>query len=1132
MIELLKKYCIENENKTGLMLLDMPTGSGKTYNVLKFIKDYLKQDNSRKIFFVTTLKKNLDDPYKDLINDLTNDYDLKDSIFRVLSNTDYVIDNFNKVKDNIKNYEIRSSEDFKQINALMSTGIRKPELYTTAERNFRHLISRLLSKKFKNKKQKLEAIKHDKEWQWVGDLYPVVFSEEKRVFFLTMKKLINQFDTIVEKSVKLYESNLFRDSLVFIDEFDATKSDIQDAIVQNGLTKGIDYIDLFRNIKICLDNHETIPSNIWNNVDNKPSHKQALEKNIRLFDDIANEYHLMQHHKSIDFEEKKVVLFSDFTHNNYTTGDENVIVDFDPKKNINNLELVSKEKKNRSLYEALDRIKGAISYFARFVTILSISYRKNKLQNKVEGKSYGEFTENHALDTVLDSLHLQGDSYRIIREMAFTFSNHFKTKSKNDEDLKDDLSFYANGFSHYDFKDDYSHDNTTVIRKFVFEDTPESILYTICRMSKVIGISATATYKTVIGNYDIDYLKWKLGECYYEQSDEDRERLRENFRSQTVGYDNVDIVVELTGTSSDEAPNWANIYENEDLIKNANTYITEKYKTTTTTDSYYKPVRYYKAVLAFKQFIDNNLQSYLALFSKALKPNDSEFNQSVLVELFKNYAKERGFEYKDDMIVVLDSENFDDKKKKLVDELSKGEKRFVISTYATIGAGQNLQYRIPDSRRNDVVKINDTRDGTEMDFDGIYLDKPTYIINRCSDDENLAIMRVFQMEYLEEVKAISQSEKMMEIVRSYSNIGKEKDQIQYSTIKLYGKRDVKVCATKIVVQAMGRKCRTNCRGKNVFILADSELGDILDYDTLFSEGRMFNIEMVKLAEQFHIVQDQPDDNRFINNAISTSFISNKRILQFLNRSFDNNWNDEEIRLWSNMREYVLQHPTLTAEEWKDSPFRWHYITLGKPVRRYYYQQTGDFDTITKISETDFDGASCVSKEDVNLEGIFKTWSRIKDMFVENGYATEFKEGDYIMSPPLYHNIYKGALGEKVGHEIFKHLGIPLEELNSEEHELFDYKVSGKPIYVDFKYWKGTTLFDADEYHDKVVEKAKGCDNITTVVIANVRDTGHDEQSEVTKGGIKILELSLICNGVLSHDSGVKIQDLRNEYNTD
>jgi Rad3-related DNA helicase len=213
----------------------MPTGTGKTYNVLQFIKSYLKQNQEKKIFFVTTLKKNLDDPYNELIKELDNDPDLQDSVFRVLSNTEHAIKNFNRIKKDIKNSEIRSSEEFRSFDALITAGVNKPDAFGDLERNFRYLISKTLSRKFKKKSEKLNAIKNDKDWQWVGELYPVVFSEEKRVFFITMKKLINKYDTIIEKSVRLYETSFFRNSLVFIDEFDATKKDIQDMIVQNGL---------------------------------------------------------------------------------------------------------------------------------------------------------------------------------------------------------------------------------------------------------------------------------------------------------------------------------------------------------------------------------------------------------------------------------------------------------------------------------------------------------------------------------------------------------------------------------------------------------------------------------------------------------------------------------------------------------------------------------------------------------------------------------------------------------------------------------------------------------------------------------------------------------------------------------
>ena len=722
MIELLKRYCLDNTKDTGLLLLDMPTGTGKTYNVLQFIKSYLKQNQEKKIFFVTTLKKNLDDPYNELIKELDNDPDLKDSVFRVLSNTEHAIKNFNRIKKDIKNSEIRSSEEFRSFDALITAGVNKPDAFGDIERNFRYLISKTLSRKFKKKSEKLNAIKNDKDWQWVGELYPVVFSEEKRVFFITMKKLINKYDTIIEKSVRLYETSFFRNSLVFIDEFDATKKDIQDMIVQNGLNKSIDYIDLFRNIKICLDNQASIPSNIWENIENRPSHRHALEKNIRIFDDISKEHHLLQHHKSLGFEEKRVVLFSDFTHNNYTTGKEDVVVEYDKKKNLNTLSLVPKGQLDDSLYNALNKIKGAISHFARFVAILAYSYRKNKIQNEEDGMSYGEFTEYHAIDTVLDSFHLQGDSNRIIREMALTYSNRFRTKTSNTVDIIDDFSFYATGFSHYDFCDDYSHDNTTIIRKFVFEDTPESILFTICTLSKVVGISATATFKTVLGNYDIDYLEWKLGENYFKPTAEDKERLKKDFENQTSGFEKVEIVVDLTETSSKDLPNWSSIYADKDVINHA-------HNRTSYNNDIYKEVRYFKAVLAFKQFLDNNLQSYLALFSKALKKNDGDFDQNTLFELYMLLYAEKGVPFDESICAVLDSNNFDEQKKELIDALSEGKRRFIISTYATIGAGQNLQYSIPANRQNEVIKINNTRENkSEMDIEGIYLDKPTLLV--------------------------------------------------------------------------------------------------------------------------------------------------------------------------------------------------------------------------------------------------------------------------------------------------------------------------------------------------------------------------------------------------------------------
>ena len=1125
MIELLNRYCLDKDNDTGLLLLDMPTGTGKTYNVIQFIKQYLKTDNKKKIFFVTTLKKNLDDPFKDLMEALKDEGDksLQESVFRVLSNKDYAINHFDKVKNNIKQSDIKNSEEYKSFNALNSANVGS-DAYGDVELKFRKLIGNVLSRYFRKKEDKLNAIKNDNDWKWIGELYPVVFSHEKRVFFVTVKKLINQFDTIVEKSVRLYENPIFKNSIVFIDEFDATKKDIQDVIVQEGLDKGIDFVKLFRDIKICLDNHDTIPSNIFDNVENKPSHKNALAKNIKIFDDIEKENHLLLNYKSEGFEEKRYILFSDLTNTCYATEQEDVTVKYHKGRNINQLQLVPKDKKDRALYDALDKIRGAISHFTRFVSILSYSYYKNKIKEnqQQEGKSFGEFTEFHALDTVLDSLHLQDETFRIIRNMAL--KNRFRefNKKKTDE-LKDDLYFYASGFSHYEFIDDYAHDTKTVIRKFVFDETPESIMYDICTSSKVIGISATATFATVLGNYDINYLEWKLGDRYVKPTIQDRQRFKKTFEDQTKGYDNVTPIVELTETNSQERPNWCKIFTDSELAE-------EIQRLTFVESGEYNENRYFKAALAFKQFLDNDLQSYLALFSKGATSNDYNFDSSKLEKIFKYLAKEKGIIYDSKMFVKLDSNNFDGQKSQLVDDLSAGERRFILSTYSTLGAGQNLQYKIPSIRQNDVVQINELRDTDDMDIEGIYLDKPTSIINKCGGDEKNTINRVFQMEYLHQVKNISWETKMTEITNSYRNIGIS-DVKNYKTFKYNDLQDFRICATKMIVQAMGRKCRTNYRLNTIYILADSELGEVLDEKTLLHENRMFNREMDELTQKFTLVhQQEKEPNRFLEIAKEDSIRSNKRIQSLLTRSFNHSWNDKDIQLWQNMREYVLKHPTLSAEEWQQSPFKNHYITFGKSVSQYYYSQTDDFDFIQTISLNNFENANCVSSQNVKLTEVLKQFknNRLKDLFDKNGYAKEFVANDYIMSPPLYQNIYKGALGEVIGKEIFNYFGILLEELDNDEYEMFDFKVKDSPIYVDFKYWKESARFNAKDYYEKVKTKVEKCDAVQTVIIANVRDTDNDHINTTQFDNFKIIELSLICNSQLSVEAAKKIGELKNE----
>ena len=115
-----------------------------------------------------------------------------------------------------------------------------------------------------------------------------------------------------------------------------------------------------------------------------------------------------------------------------------------------------------------------------------------------------------------------------------------------------------------------------------------------------------------------------------------------------------------------------------------------------------------------------------------------------------------------------------------------------------------------------------------------------------------------------------------------------------------------------------------------------------------------------------------------------------------------------------------------------------------------------------------------------------------------------------MSPSLYSRIYKGALGEVVGKQIFKDsLNIELEDIeDSSVYEFFDYKVPNKPIYVDFKKWKEVDLGQeqTEKLRSEIFAKAKKCGAETILIINIISKTKRQCKPPITKDNCSLLEI--------------------------
>lgn len=104
--------------------------------------------------------------------------------------------------------------------------------------------------------------------------------------------------------------------------------------------------------------------------------------------------------------------------------------------------------------------------------------------------------------------------------------------------------------------------------------------------------------------------------------------------------------------------------------------------------------------------------------------------------------------------------------------------------------------------------------------------------------------------------------------------------------------------------------------------------------------------------------------------------------------------------------------------------------------------------------------------------------------------------------------------------------------NPETYELFDYKISNLPIYVDFKHWHETTAFSDKEMLNKIENKAIKC-GCKCAIIVNIISETEWKTHHKKHGSLKIVEIpSLLIGNVspkLNNDALAEIRRCVNEY---
>jgi Type III restriction enzyme, res subunit. len=1115
---------LADKHKTGFCPIQMPTGSGKTHSVLEFIYNHVTSQDDRRIIFITSMKKNLPEKSLRKIFEKNGNAKLFDETFLFLDSKEQtVIDNYKdwmrdaidrviEDKDLISDFigliesitRLKKSDTYKDKNT--DTYLRE-QLRNRVEPAFRFEIRRCLGQ-FKGYNEKYDAVLNDPSWNWVSKLYPEVRTRDCKIIYMSADKFVMKNDTLVEKSYLIYDSELVENSIIFIDEFDSTKKTILNREIEMSISRNLDYMKATNQIYEGLNKINKHPEKMYvlsdvlvssgtDPNDLKNFGESVKEEFKRVFEKYNLEYQfIMEMGPDVsDF------LFYGHTSYYFTKGENKYLsTEFDKNERVN----VIKESDNKEdmyrFYDMFRELENIFRFFFSFVRKIAFNCKIIQIC-KSEPIGY-----EYCIKSVLNIFKFDSNTVDY-----FTSEILAMQSSEDKRNRAEDGSIYERGFSVYNLKNETEHLYNSAIRMVSHNIMPEKILLRICSNAFVFGVSATATLDTVTGNYDLIYIKTRLKDNYIELDDEMITRLRTQFNRSVSGYDgNVEVDIQLISTSDGngeyDPDAWNTLCPDAFYVKYIQDLLNKN-----DCNSFHK-ARYLKIAIVYHRFLLNkDILSLLCFLNKHPRIDDDELNEGILKSILNIICSC----YKDDLpkefsveksLFFLSGDDYDENKDNLLKRLSDKEKIFVITAYNTLGAGQNIQYPVKSQdglvRINDFPLITDSEDGRplEKDFDAIYLDLPRNVIPFATKNRKTKniIEQIAITELLYERGDITISDESKCIKFAFSN-----KEVLINICK-------KICintasannqAAGQVIQAVGRICRTSLKNPKIYIFADEELKSIFNKKPEYY-GELLNYETRKLIE---VLSTPREDDKLCSRLISKGENRSKRAMGYINKLRWREWLKEDVDRWEYLRDHVLKHPT-TSDVSDDITYQF-YMEVPDGITRYWYSTNNDFRTIDLSFDNDLENGESVSIASARLEELMQI-PGIRNLFEEKNYATSFETCKFMLSPPLFNNIYKGALGEVVGKRIIEdRCGISLIPLENSEYERFDFKTEGEKIYFDFKHWNSSGFVDSGIYGE-IFKKMKdvGAEKVFVINILKPRTGCNDVIRSREEKGMKIIEV--------------------------
>lgn len=1010
--------------------------------------------------------------------------------------------------------------------------------------------------KNENRKMTLADLGEMEGYGWLFDLYPDLLIPRRKVLLMSFNKLLD--GRVYERPACAFRSSQFlRNKIVIIDEFDSTKQTVKDSLAAEQSEHQVDFLQLFHNIYSGAKTIWNSPS--FGEIDQKLEDiNYSLEKVMERAEKRRLDYKLDYTYKTdgdLRDTNQAFIFMDNATRTITKTGGGMQIVARPSDGSVSLLLCRQEDKLPGDFYldGTIRWVTGFLKQFANYVQRLASNYaeqRNKETEERAEasmsfedafrsylykyGISRNEMTPNHPTRLLMD----MADASNISR-------------SRKNSGLRQGYDYYIDGFTYYSMADAPHHDDNTIVFMVDIPITAESMLVKMSKSALLIGMSATAGIPSATGNYNLNWCQDNIDdyidlvEEYPELAQEVDDFLRKRYEPYRDGRIVINTHVIDNGREVQNKSNllgdgrtvpckilrgWG-IPDKEAIL--IELYIRKSLQRVSQKEYNYCVLRYYNLLKVMLDFAERkHMQSLIYLGSKAAEGNEDDeptgknkFDKWMIRHLVKAvnhrlmlsegekidvaYVYAKGFDATMDNIRLRLSDRNADGTPKVPERL------IIISAYASVGVGQNMQYPAPSAYLQHLVRL--TPRGEEKadtyrdkDIDGIYLGDITHLVSNFGTDkitEKDLIMNIFQAEELNANWEITPETKEKNIRTAFNHLGES-----YPTAnELRPCESIRSERSRQVIQAVGRIGRSNQRCKEINIYIDSSVLYGLHKETL--ERRFTSPEMEEITRLF--VQSNTFSateqqllilNRAATVSDKTSEIVNRRRKAAQHEGY---WETGVMEWWQEMRELVKKYPTATQEERDSIPFiKFNYIDNGgQPVceylfsanNRYYDHQRVWFGDEAGFIHADEDHRPYpkskvlpMSEENLRLDIILK-YPGLRKWWVSKGYAEHIDPKPYIMSPFLYTEIYKGTVGEEAGRFILQsETGWHLSDITDpQKFERADFMIDGKPDeYVDFKHYSAATIRDGSEELSHALEKLESMGG-KRLYIMNIIKAGGD-----------------------------------------